>query len=148
MTTRHEFALRLEAAHRRGNSIIWSFYISSLFAMYVVIALAIVGLCVSPFMLPSKRGGIPIIGTDLEVALVLIAFCLGVIGVIKAAESVFWTRWLKRMGMQCPTCGTFLNYHYGNQYASPRCACDRTTRCRKVWDTGICDKCGERIFEL
>ncbi len=143
MTTRHEFALRLEAAHRRGKSIIWSFYISSLFAMYGLIALAIVGLCVSPFMMPS-----PIIEMPPRLALLLIAFCLGVIGVIKAAESVFWTRWLKRMGMQCPTCGTFLNYHYGNQYASPPCACDGTTRCRKVWDTGICDKCGERIFEL
>lgn len=143
MTTRHEFALRLEAAHRRGKSIIWSFYISSLFAMYGLIALAIVVLCVSFFMMPS-----PIIGMPPRLALLLIAFCLGVIGVIKAAESVFWTRWLKRMGMQCPTCGTFLNYHYGNQYASPPCACDGTTRCRKVWDTGICDKCGERIFEL
>ncbi len=143
MTTRHEFALRLEAAHRRGKSIIWSFYISSLFAMYGIIALAIVVLCVSPFMT-----SLPIIGMPPRLALLLIAFCLGVIGVIKAAESVFWTRWLKRMGMQCPTCETFLNYHYGNQYASPRCACDSTTRCRKVWDTGICDKCGERIFEL
>ncbi len=143
MTTQHEFALRLEAAHRRGKSIIWSFYISSLFAMYGLIALAIVVLCVSPFVMSS-----PIIGMPPRLALLLIAFCLGVIGVIKAAESVFWTRWLKRAGMQCPTCGTFLNYHYGNQYASPPCACDGTTRCRKVWDTGICDKCGERIFEL
>ena len=138
MTTRHEFALRLEAAHRRGNSIIWSFYISSLFAMYVLIALAIVFLLIDP----TERAVIQFW------PLWLIAFCLGVIGVIKAAESVFWTRWLKRMGMQCPTCGTFLNYHYGNQYASPPCACDSTTRCRKVWDTGICDKCGKRIFEL
>lgn len=142
MTTRHEFALRLEAAHRRGNSIIWSFYISSLFAMCGLIALAIVVLCVSPFMTLS------ILGIPPRLALLLIAFCLGVIGMVKAAESVFWTRWLKRMDMQCPTCGTFLNYHYGNQYASPRCACDGTTRCRKVWDTGICDKCGKRIFEL
>jgi hypothetical protein len=146
MTTRNEFALRLEAAHRRGNSIIWSFYISTLFAMFSLIAFAIVFLCVSlirpPKIIPADRAVIYIW------PLWLIAFCLGVIGMIKAAESVFWKRWLKRMGMQCPTCGTFLNYHYGNQYASPPCACDSTTRCRKVWDSGICDKCGERIFEL
>ena len=140
MTTRNEFALRLEAAHGRGNSIIWSFYISTLFAMYCLIAFAIVFLCVS-FISPPKIIIWPL-------WLWLIAFCLGVIGVIKTAESVFWTRWLKRMGMQCPTCGTFLNYYHGDQYASPPCACDGTTRCRKVWDTGICDKCGERIFEL
>ncbi len=145
--TRHEFALRLEAARRRADNIIWSFYISTLVAMYGVVGLAVVYLCIS--LLTGVLKGVQPERAAIQIGVVwLIASCLAVIGIIKATQYIFWTRWLQRMGMQCPACGNFLSYHWGNQYDSPPCACDGTTHCRKVWDTGVCDKCGERIFEL
>ena len=154
--TREEFLSRRALAERWGSSYLWSFGISILFAMIIVLII-VLGLAVVLPAMKVFRGAPPSPPTVLPetrrilrfYTLGLIGFCVLIIGSIYLAGWVWWPRWLKRIGMQCPSCQHPLFGHYGRiNPATGRCSkCEETGRCRNIGETGLCDKCGQRIFD-
>ena len=89
-------------------------------------------------------------GTLNQLGLLIIGFSAFVIGSIYLAEWMFWSRWLRKLGMRCPACQHPLSGHYGTvNPATGGCSkCAEIGRCRNIAETGLCDKCGQRIFDL
>lgn len=145
---RTEFTEKWTLAKRRGSSIVWSFYISGLITFFFVIAGLLIFICSAPFW--NELRDLPQARVYLQIkALWAIGYCTVLIGGIFLAEACFWF-WLRSIGMQCPQCRHYLTCHMGD-YTTPHkpdfcTVCIDDGRCLNVVNTGLCAKCGHRIF--
>ena len=140
--TREEFILRRTAVERRGQSILWSILFSFKSAT-AIIAVFLMGASAINLQWPSSA----------LVALLFLGPSVLIYGSLEFASWVCWERWIKRLGMLSPSCQRYLFGHpvYSKNPAKGGCTkCEEsvTGHCGNIGETGLCDNCGQRIFDL
>ncbi len=140
--TREEFILRLTAVERRTGSILPRILFSLKSTVVILFILAVV--LVGPSVL-SKHWPVA--------ALFILGPSVLIYGSLEFASWVHWDRWIKRLGMLCPSCKRYLFGHSldSRNYATYGCTkCEEsvTGHCGSIGETGLCDYCGQRIFDM
>jgi hypothetical protein len=132
--TKEEFVRNWDEAERRASSALWAVYSAAAFSVLLV-GLAGLVLLATPARLLGA---------------VSLVFAAAVFGAMKVANQTLWLGWLKTNGMICGSCGHVHTAHTGT-YLKPHkpglcTVCDKGGMCRRVKDTGKCDKCAAVIF--
>lgn len=95
----------------------------------------------------------PLLALRSEVALLILGPSVLIYGSLQFASWVCWDRWIKRLGMQCPSCQHYLFGHkLGDRNPATggciKCEESVTGHCGNIGETELCDNCGQRVLDL
>lgn len=139
-----EFPLSRESLEKHGFKHAWAVYSSIQIPLLLVFVLSVGFLWAGPFLYEFKD--LPSAFRTQVRWLVVWVVAGGVViaGALRGVDE-WHSKWLRNLGMQCPGCGHYFICHTG-KITKPGCT-NCGGKCRTTSVTGMCDKCGHKVFD-